>query len=67
MKFKRLYIDGEGAPLVAMQSPGDYELHLYDSEGIQSLLLVHTSHTELRSELLLADTMLLNYRNRNHV
>ena len=38
MRFKRLYIDGCGAPLVAMESPDNYELHLYDYDGVCSML-----------------------------
>ena len=67
MKFKRLYIDGEGAPLVAMESPGDHELHLYDIDGIcSSLSLISIADNDIRNQFLIAKTSLETYaRDKN--
>ena len=68
MKFKRLVIDGSlGAPLVAMESPDDYELHLYDYDGICSVLdSLRLPTFEQKNELLIAKTAMESYaRDKN--
>ena len=68
MKFKRLVIDGSlGAPLAAMESPGDYELHLYDYEGVcSSLSSISIADRDIRNEFLIAKTLLETYaRDKN--
>ena len=67
MKFKRLYIDGCGAPLVAMQGAYGHELHLYDYDGICHMVKsISLAEFDLRNEYLIAKTSLEIYaRDKN--